>query len=128
MRAILPGGVRVDWTPDEVAEAMRILTQSMLDAARGRESSGLTLANPLIVRYEDRQTKLTSTQHALLRYVLSHGATEFETLIEAVWFGKPVSDANLRKVCSDISTRFFDADIPYSLSAKAGVIELVKEP
>jgi len=125
MRAILPGGLRVDWTPDEVAEAMRILTQSMLDAARGREQSGLTVANPLLVRYEDCQVKLTPTEHALVRFAHSRGPSDFDDVRDAVWM-KNVSDKRIANICGEITDKFLAAGIPYEVSGEGSLVSIKK--
>jgi len=126
MRVILPGGLRVDWSPNEVAEAMRILTQSLLDTAVSSEPTGLTLANPLIVRDGDTRAALTPMQHAVLRYVLSHGPSTHEDVIEAVWMGKPIAEKTLRTTCDAANVRMMDAGISWEISTRGSHVSIKK--
>jgi len=119
MRVILPGGVRVDWSPDEVAEAMRILTQSMLDAAKGLESPGLVLADRFL-RHEDNSVRLTATEASIARFVLSRKCPDVEQVCTAVWGNDDKSDSGVRSHCSRISTKLFDAGIPFALRCEGG--------
>jgi hypothetical protein len=117
--------VTVKWSPEEMAEAMRAITQALLSEAMGRESSGLVLANPLIVRYYDRHAKLTPTEHALVRYVHSRGPADFDEVRQVVWM-KNVSDKRIANVCSEITGKFSDVGMPFEVSAEGSVVSIRK--
>lgn len=113
MRVILPGGMRVDWTPDEVAEAMRILTQSMLDAATGREQSGLTVDAGLRVDPDARLIYVDGVsidvgpkQVAVAKMVADHRHQSPAVLdvYRFVWMNdeKPRDDAERRNVVDSV--------------------------
>jgi hypothetical protein len=129
VKLTLPGGVSVEWTRADRFEAVRILLASLETEDSARPAADLVLANPNIVRYDDRHARLTATQHAILRYVLSRGPAPFGDLQDSVWLGRQVSDATIRRECSRASTRLLEADIPYELSAAGGCVSLspVKE-
>jgi hypothetical protein len=123
VRVTLPGGVSVEWTPDEIAEAMRLLTASLLAAASGRDER-LVLAHPQIVRYDDRHARLTTTQYAVVRLLLAHGSRDFDQIRDSVWLGKPVSDKRIANVCCEITANFCDNDVPYEVTAEGGRVSL----
>lgn len=120
--------MRVRLTPTELADILTGLIRDetgmvwvdIPDACIQREAPRLVLANPNIVRYGDRHAKLTSTQHAILRFVLSQGASEHEDVIHAVWGRAGTTSGNLATQCSLASKRLLDAGIPASLSAADG--------
>jgi len=121
MRVILPGGVRADWSLDEVAEAMRILTQALVSEAAGRQSR-LVLADRFL-RYADQSVKLTATERSIVRLVLSRESVDIEDLATAVWgHSADVSDGTIRTHCYNVSTKLFDASIPFALRCEGGSI------
>lgn len=122
MRVILPGGVCADWSPDEVAEAMRILTQALLTEATGRPS-GLVLAGRFL-RYGEISVRLTATEQQIMRLLISREMVEVETLVTAVWGHVEASDNTIRTHCSNISTKLFDAGLSYAVRYAAGMISL----
>lgn len=88
------------------------------------DGPGLTVELPLTVRYGSQSTTVSQTEYALIRLVLSRGPVTYEDAIDAVWFGREISDATIRATSSHISTRFLDADIPFAVSAAGGCIAI----
>ncbi len=122
--------MRVALTPSELATMLvasirddsGMIQLEIPDGAVENHSPRLILANPQLVRYGKVQIRLTGTEHAVVRYVLSNGTSEFGDVIEGVWLGKPISDKTVTHVCSNISRQFLDAGIPYEVSSRGGFV------
>jgi len=124
----LPGEIEVDWSPDEIADAIRILTTALLCLATDRPT-GLTLANPQMVRCrapsgELHQCRLTATEHALVRFLLSHGPADVDQVRQAVWLGRSVAESTILRACYDVNAALLCSDILWEISPKNSVFVL----
>lgn len=136
MRPILPGGLRVCMTPSEFADLVASATRDDAGMVRfavpeecvDRESPRLVLAHPCLVRYEDKQTELTSLQHAVLRFLLSRGGSvDVGEALSAVWLDPEIEDSTVRGECSRLTKRLRKAGIPYKVSSRGGKISLLQD-
>ncbi len=127
--------MRIHLTPTEwvqvVAEAFRdesgMLVIDVPDSCVQRDEPRIVIANPNIIRFDDRHTQLTSLQHALIRFLVSVGFTaEFEDVKAAVWLDPQVEDGTVRSECSRISKQFRKAGIPWKLSTRGGKTSLLR--
>lgn len=124
--------MRVLLTPSELADAISASTRDnngMVelefpdDAVAPRDDRPI-LADPQLVRYGDRQVKLTPTEHAIVRFVLEHGPSEVEAVIDAVWWRKEITDKCVRSHASRVTCQFFDAGIPFELTTRGGFVSI----
>lgn len=123
--------MRVSLTPGELADMLAGMLRDetgtvwldIPDACIQRDSPRLVLSHPQIVRYDDRHTRLTSIQYALVRFIDSHGPADFDEVKESVWL-KNVSDKRVANTCSEISATLSDAGIPVEVSSEGSMISI----
>lgn len=62
------------------------------------------------------KASLSLTQFELLRYVYTHGKTDFEELQDAVWRKDDVSNDAIRRVISKLNTELLEGGFPVEIS------------
>ena len=82
-------------------------------------------ADSLTAHWGKRSTRLSLTEFALLQLLCQQGRLSFEAAQGSVW-KQSISDVAIRMACSRLSTRLFDAGIPFAILTRNASILLEK--
>lgn len=75
------------------------------------------------IEWGGHTARLSSRQYALLDLVFRLKYATFEHVQDKVW-GKPISDATIRKECSRLSARLLNAKVPLAIATRHGLVIL----
>lgn len=136
MRITLPGGVAVDWTPTEIAEALHSLADALpaaiAEASKPPPSgqfsflSAVELVDGEGFRFRGGFYDLTPGQFDLLEQLITAaGSVDLATLGERVWGDDGIQHDTIKKAAARLRLRLREHELPFSVRLTRRHLKLV---
>jgi hypothetical protein len=134
---MLPDGLRVDWSPEQVAEAMHVLTDAILaSASETTNTSGVVphlvdeieLLDQDLFRFRGRVYPLSAGQWELLSQIIRNGgAIDFATLGENLWGDDMTPRNRIDQAVHSLRSSLKAMKVPFTVSGRRQVAKVLRE-